>query len=57
MTARPIGTIARGLVLAMIASAPDDDIRATRIRIAREEGILCEVEAREWLERLTKTVA
>lgn len=50
--AKRIGTIAHGLVVAMIQSAPDDTVRKRRIMIAREEGILTEQEAEDWLALL-----
>jgi hypothetical protein len=39
----------KGLVLAMINTAPDDAVRKQRILIARQEGILSDQEAEDWL--------
>lgn len=47
--AKPFGTIAKGLVQAMISSAPDDATRKERVLIARQEGILSDQEAEDWL--------
>lgn len=43
------GSLARALVLNLINTAPDDHIRKLRIMIAREEGILSEQEATDWI--------
>lgn len=46
---KPIGVIAKALVLSMIHTAPDEHIRKRRILIAREEGIITDKEAEDWI--------
>lgn len=52
MKAAEIGMIARGIIIGMNASAPDDAVRKRGIMIAREEGVLSEAEAERWLATL-----
>lgn len=52
-----LGTIARGIIVGMIASAPDDAVRKRRVLIAREEGVISDAEAQEWLKIMESRAA